>query len=79
LLNSQILLAQQAGLTNDAGRKRLEIVRTELAPKIDGVLDDEIWKTATLISDFHQFQPVDHGEPVSAVNFTLPIVNVIST
>ena len=69
LLNSQILLAQQAGLTNDAGRKRLEIVRTELAPKIDGVLDDEIWKTATLISDFHQFQPVDHGEPSERSEF----------
>ena len=46
-----------------ASRKSIEIVRTELQPEIDGVLDDEIWKTATVITDMHQFQPVDQGEP----------------
>jgi len=71
LVNSQLLLAQQASLTNDSGRKRLEIVRTDLVPEIDGVLDDEIWKTATVISDFHQFQPVDHGEPSERSEFYL--------
>jgi hypothetical protein len=71
LVNSQFLLAQQASLTDDSGRKRLEIVRTDLVPEIDGVLDDEIWKTATVISDFHQFQPVDHGEPSERSEFYL--------
>ena len=49
----------------DAGntRKRVEIARAEMTPVIDGVLDDEIWEMATVISDLHQFQPVDHGEP----------------
>lgn len=45
------------------GRKRVEIARTDLAPNIDGILDDEIWQHATVISDLHQFQPVDHGVP----------------
>jgi len=69
LLVSPELMAQQEGVTNNSARKRLEIKRTELAPEIDGVLDDEIWKTATVISDFHQFQPVDHGEPSEISEF----------
>lgn len=52
------LLAQ-----GSASRKSVEIVRTDLQPDIDGLLDDEIWKTATVITDMHQFQPVDQGEP----------------
>lgn len=44
-------------------RKRVEIVRTELKPTLDGILDDEIWKMATVISDVHQYSPVDQGKP----------------
>lgn len=50
-------------------RKRIEIVRTELAPELDGVLDDEIWRQATVISDLHQFQPVDQGMPSERTSF----------
>lgn len=48
-----------------AVRKQVSITRTPMAmePVIDGVLDDAIWETATVISDLHQLQPVDHGEP----------------
>jgi len=52
-------------------RKSVEIMRTELAPKIDGRLDDEIWRSATVISDMHQFQPVDHAEPSENSEFYL--------
>jgi len=58
---------QAAGST----RKRAEIVRTELSPQIDGILDDEIWKNATVISDMHQFQPVDQGVPSERSEFYL--------
>ncbi|MBN4053920.1 carbohydrate binding family 9 domain-containing protein, partial [Haliea sp. AH-315-K21] len=44
-------------------RKSVDIQRTTLAPVIDGVLDDEIWKQATVITDLHQVNPVDHGTP----------------
>jgi len=57
--------------TASSARKRAEIVRTELVPEIDGVLDDEIWKHATVISDLHQFQPVDQGEPSERSEFFL--------
>jgi hypothetical protein len=55
--------AQTAGTPSPNTRKSIEIVRTTLEPDIDGVLDDEIWKQATVITDLHQFQPVDHGDP----------------
>lgn len=44
-------------------RKSADIRRTALVPVIDGVLDDEIWQQATVITDFHQVNPVDHGTP----------------
>jgi hypothetical protein len=54
--------AQPLGATR-VSRKRIEIVRTDLVPVLDGVLDDEIWKMATAINDVHQFSPVDQAEP----------------
>ena len=38
-------------------KKSLQIVRTEAAPKIDGVFDEAIWSTAQEIKDFTQFRP----------------------
>ncbi|MFZ9584965.1 MAG: carbohydrate binding family 9 domain-containing protein, partial [Pseudohongiellaceae bacterium] len=56
---------------SSAERKSIEIVRTELTPKIDGILDDELWRQATVLSDMHQFQPVDHGQPTEKSEFYL--------
>ena len=50
-------------LDASSARKRVKVKRTMVAPIIDGVLDDDVWKAATVISDLHQFQPVDHGQP----------------
>jgi hypothetical protein len=52
-------------------RKSVEIARTELAPLLDGILDDEIWRAATVISDMHQFQPVAQGQPTERTEFYL--------
>jgi hypothetical protein len=41
----------------------VRLVRFEKAPVIDGKLDDEIWKTATLFKDFYQFNPGDNIAP----------------
>ena len=38
-------------------KKSYTITRTDNAPKIDGVLDDEVWKTAQIATDFVQFRP----------------------
>lgn len=39
------------------------IVKTQNAPKIDGVVNDEEWREAVLIEDFHQVDPIEYGEP----------------
>jgi len=60
-------LYAQAPFSREIGqnfeRTRTQINSTTLEPILDGVLDDEIWQQATLISDFHQTTPVDHGAP----------------
>ena len=38
-------------------KKTLQILRTENPPKIDGVLDDDVWKNAMEAKDFTQFRP----------------------
>ncbi len=38
-------------------KKVLNIERTSLSPKIDGVLDDAVWKNADIATGFTQFRP----------------------
>lgn len=38
-------------------KKTLHIERTEIPPKIDGVLNDDIWRTADQAKDFIQYRP----------------------
>ena len=38
-------------------KKVLTINRVDIAPKIDGILDDEAWKNAEEAIDFTQFRP----------------------
>ena len=42
---------------NAQDKKTYNISRTDNAPKIDGVLDDEVWKTAQIATDFIEFKP----------------------
>jgi|TARA_B110000908_G_C10204239_1_gene426875 hypothetical protein len=46
-------------------RKTIEITRIEKPPIIDGVLNDDAWRNAELISDFVTFRP-DNGKTVAA-------------
>ncbi len=38
-------------------KKRLNIQKTTQTPKIDGVLDDAVWQTVEIATDFIQFRP----------------------
>jgi len=51
-------------------KKSLQILRTETAPKIDGVLDEAIWATADEAVDFTQFRP-DVGVKDTEANKTI--------
>jgi hypothetical protein len=42
--------------------KTLQMVRTETAPVIDGVMDD-VWETAAVVDDLHQMKPTEYSEP----------------
>ena len=46
-----------------AGPKTLQMVRTDTPPVIDGRLDEEVWRSATIIDDLHQVRPTEYIEP----------------
>lgn len=46
------------------GERRVEALRVEKGPVLDGVLDDEAWKRATFTSGFQQKEP-NQGQPAS--------------
>ena len=46
--------------------RTVQPVKFAAAPQIDGRLDDEVWSSATRISDFRQVQPGDNAAPSQA-------------
>lgn len=44
--------------------RQFQAVRVSVPPVIDGVLDDEVWRSANVITDFHQTRP-GNGTPPS--------------
>ena len=53
---------ENTGLVPD--RPTVRPTRTDTPPDIDGRLDDEVWKTAALITEFVQQSPLD-GAPAT--------------
>src|ERR1700755_912555 len=49
-------------LTEEKARP-VRLVRFDKPPVIDGKLDEEVWKTATLLKDFYQTSPGDNIAP----------------
>jgi hypothetical protein len=45
------------------GRKTVRMVRATTPPVIDGKLDEAVWQTADVITDFHQIRPGDGSTP----------------
>ncbi len=58
----QIIIS--VSLFSQENKKKLEITRTEIAPKIDGNLDDQSWKNAAIAKEFVQFVPYN-GKPAT--------------
>jgi hypothetical protein len=62
------LLSADAGAQSNAApaaesRKTVRMVRTATPPVIDGKLDEAVWQTADVITDFHQIRPGDGATP----------------
>jgi hypothetical protein len=52
-----------------AQSKTLRTVRVDIPPVIDGILDDEAWKGAPVITDLHQVDPVEYAPPSQRSEF----------
>ena len=67
-----LVFGQSSELNEESAfvRKSTDIQRTTLEPVIDGVLDDEIWQHATVITDLHQVNPVDTAPRLRKAFFT---------
>ena len=55
-----------AAYVQNGERKSFNISRTDTAPVIDGRLDDDVWKHATSIDDFHMTSPTDGATPTES-------------
>jgi hypothetical protein len=52
-----------------AQSKTLRTVRVDIPPVIDGILDDEAWKGAPVITDLHQVEPAEYAPPSQRSEF----------
>ena len=59
LLTLLLLLLPTSILAQE--RKNLEATRIENPPKIDGILDDEVWSSLPAFNDFNMYEPGNEG------------------
>ena len=55
--------SDQEALDLAASTPRVSLVRTDIAPQIDGVLDEPLWADAALIDDLTQVEPIEGAAP----------------
>ena len=55
LFISFLIVLNVSGYSQD--KKSYDILRTNKAPKIDGILDDAIWQKSQEAKDFTEFRP----------------------
>ena len=55
--------SDQEALEVATNTPRVTLVRTETAPKIDGLLDEPVWEDAALIDDLTQVEPIEGAPP----------------
>ncbi len=49
--------AAQLNLAKPAPKRQLQAVRVSTAPKMDGLLDEAVWQTAPVATDFYELEP----------------------
>ena len=68
------IVTQTAALAQSdrgAEEKSVRIVRTDTAPVIDGLLEQDIWSRAARVDDFHEVEPDEYDEPAEATEVYL--------
>ncbi len=69
LISALVLCSEAAAQLDDASNKIAEMERTAVPPTIDGLLDEEEWARATVVSDLHQMDPVEYAEASENTEF----------
>ena len=64
IISSQFILAQDT-------LKSYHTIRTTHPPEIDGILDDECWKSVPAASDFVMQRPIEKGVPTQKTEFRI--------
>ncbi|ARV05402.1 hypothetical protein BTO04_01260 [Polaribacter sp. SA4-10] len=64
LLFILVFFSTKLSSQNEQNRKTIKTTRVKKAPKIDGILDDNVWKNAIVCTNFVVFRPAN-GELVS--------------
>ncbi len=59
-LSQNIIIVGQTTATN---KKTIKAIYIEEKPKIDGVLDEEVWQNAPIATDFVEFKPAPYTKP----------------
>jgi len=49
--------------------KRVTAIRTEEQPELDGRLDEPLWQSAAVVSDFHEVSPDEYDPPSEETRF----------
>ncbi len=55
----------------DPGQKTVQIVRTATPPLLDGKLDDAVWATAAVLTEFHQVNPIEYAPSAERMEIRL--------
>ncbi|MCX6333397.1 MAG: DUF5916 domain-containing protein, partial [Bacteroidia bacterium] len=66
-----LLVTFTAAFGQTLEKKRYKATRVTEAPVIDGILDENIWKTGEWIDDFTQNQPFNGQKPTQRTEFTI--------
>lgn len=59
-----VILISLISIRQGLCQKSIKATRTEVAPVVDGLVNDECWKTAAMVNEFYQREPHE-GEPVT--------------
>ena len=63
--------AAPAQSDGQGGDKTARIARTDIAPVIDGILEQAVWGGAPQVDDFHQITPIEYDEPTEVTRVYL--------
>jgi hypothetical protein len=58
-----LLAAEGDNVNGVTGGKQMQLRRLDASVNIDGRLDEDVWRQAAVVDDFHQMTPVEYGEP----------------